>query len=393
MTKRRLAMGVACAALAAFAMTATAQAAKYHVVFDFNPKHGGPVETQNGAPAIDSAAGLYVAATNGGAGNKGMIFGKPANSTKYVDLHDFGGPDGMLPEGGVLYDESSGAIYGTTIYGGSTWTSTFDGYGTLWEIDPQSGFVLLHSFDLNNDGAGPTDAPVMDSKGNLYGVAQGGGNGGNGGGTIWKYTAGGRFTVLHTFSGSDGAGPPVRLIMDKKGNLFGVTYDGGAIGWGTIFELSAGGKFTDLHDFDGANDGGVPQGFLEMDSKGNFYGTTSQGGAGQYGTAYKLAPNGKFTVIHAFANDANGANPNCNLVLLKNKLYGTTAEGGGPSNGGVVFELAMDGTETVLHTFANTPDGEASYAGMVLGPYNTLYGDTIGGGKTGYGTLFSLKVK
>jgi uncharacterized repeat protein (TIGR03803 family) len=392
MTNRRLAMGVACAAVAAFATIATAQAAKYRVVFDFNPKNGGGTEPEFGALAVDSASGLYGAATVGGAGNKGMIFGKPSNSTKYVDLHDFGGPDGMIPLGGVLYNPADGAVYGTTIYGGSTWTSEFVGYGTFWEIDPQLGFILLHSFDLNNDGGGPVDAPVMDSKGNLYGVAQEGGNGG-GGGTIWKYTAGGRFTVVHTFTGSDGAGPPVRLIMDKKGDLFGVTYGGGANGWGTVFELSAKGKFTDLHDFDNSNDGSAPQNFLTEDDAGNLYGTASQGGAGQYGTAYKLAPNGKFTVIHAFANDANGANPNCNLVLLKNKLYGTTAEGGGPSNGGVVFELAMDGTETVLHTFTNTPDGEASYAGMVLGPYNTLYGDTIAGGKTGYGTLFSLKVK
>ncbi len=391
MPKMRGLLGAAIAVLAAFAATA-AEAAKYQVVFEFNPKHGGGIEPQYGALAIDSASGLYGAASIGGTGNKGMIFGKPANSTKYIDLHDFGGTDGMYPNGGVLYQPSDGTIYGTTIYGGNAYADQFVGYGVLWKIDPQLGFSVLHNFTGQSDGSSPVDAPVMDGKGNLYGVASTSDEGD--GGTIWEYSPDGTFKVLHTFNGTEGLNPPARLIMDKNGNLFGVTANGGANGWGTVFELSANGTFTTLHDFDGTNDGGVPMNFLTLDNKGNLYGTASQGGAANYGTVFKLAPNGKFTVLHSFSDDANGANPFCNLVLLKKNLYGTTAEGGGPSNGGVVFEMGMDGTETVLHTFAGAPkDGATSYAGLVLGPYNNLYGDTIAGGRQDRGTLFDVKAK
>jgi uncharacterized repeat protein (TIGR03803 family) len=73
---------------------------------------------------------------------------------------------------------------------------------------------------------------------------------------------------------------------------------------------------------------------------GILYGTTLIGGAYTYGTAFKLDTAGTETVLHSFSYSANGASPLSPLLwnAAAGKLYGTTAEGG-PSGGGVVFEI------------------------------------------------------
>ena len=44
-------------------------------------------------------------------------------------------------------------------------------------------------------------------------------------------------TVLHAFSGADGANPAAGLLRDPSGNLYGSTGWGGTYGWGTIFKV------------------------------------------------------------------------------------------------------------------------------------------------------------
>jgi uncharacterized repeat protein (TIGR03803 family) len=87
-------------------------------------------------------------------------------------------------------------------------------------------------------------------------------------------------TVLYRFKGSpDGANPSAGLILDAKGNLYGVTSGGGADGCGTVFELAASGKETVLHSFTSvAADGALPYSTLIMDANGNFCGTASADG-------------------------------------------------------------------------------------------------------------------
>jgi len=103
-------------------------------------------------------------------------------------------------------------------------------------------------------------------------------NGGRANGTVFQLTPAGQFTVLHTFTGSDGAGP-VGLIRATDGNLYGATESGGTNNLGTTFQISTGGTFVKLHDFSGgASDGSQPLGGLMQKTDGNIYGTTSTGG-------------------------------------------------------------------------------------------------------------------
>ena len=103
--------------------------------------------------------------------------------------------------------------------------------------------TVLYSFTGSPDGVGPYLAPlILDKTGNLYGTTNAGGTGtctlgrigpSPGCGTVFKLDASGNETVLHSFTGSDGAGPAAGLIMDAVGNLYGTTSSGGSVGSGT----------------------------------------------------------------------------------------------------------------------------------------------------------------
>jgi uncharacterized repeat protein (TIGR03803 family) len=98
-------------------------------------------------------------------------------------------------------------------------------------------------------------------------------------------------TVLYSFSsGTDGANPYAGLVMDKAGNLYGTTYFGGSSGYGTVFMLDITGTETVLHNFTNSPDGAYPTAGLVMDKAGNLYGTTADGGSSGYGTVFKLSP-------------------------------------------------------------------------------------------------------
>jgi uncharacterized repeat protein (TIGR03803 family) len=88
----------------------------------------------------------------------------------------------------------------------------------------------------------------------------------------------------------DGELPLAGLVMDASGNLYGTTQAGGAYSMGTAFKLSPNGAFTLLHTFGStANDGTAPEAPLTLDSKGNLYGTTSAAKR-LTATAVELAP-------------------------------------------------------------------------------------------------------
>ena len=77
--------------------------------------------------------------------------------------------------------------------------------------------------------------------------------------------------------------------MDSAGNLFGTTPNGGGNQSGVLFELSAGGTETIVHTFGAGPDGQNPQGEPVMDSAGNLYGAMPKGGANGDGTVFKVA--------------------------------------------------------------------------------------------------------
>jgi uncharacterized protein (TIGR03437 family) len=170
-----------------------------------------------------------------------------------------------------------------------------------------------------------------------------------------------------------------------------------------------GGKWTEavLYTFSGGDDGGQPNGVVAGDG-GVLYGTTTGGGAFNYGAVYSLAPPsapgsaGTETVLYSFAGGGgDGAYPLLAGVVTGSGgiLYGTTS-GGGTSGQGTVFSLAPPTspggawTETVLYSFVGGSDGASPEAGVVIGSDGVLYGTTLGGGITsgfaGYGTVYSL---
>jgi uncharacterized repeat protein (TIGR03803 family) len=327
------------------------------------------------------------------------------------------GPDGANPGANLLRD-AAGNLYGTTQFGGTS------GNGTVFELVNSNGSYtekVLYSFEGStvNDGTLPLAGLVIDSSGNLYGTASGGGAF-NAGIVFELVNSNGSYTekVLHSFaSGGDGQGPQAGLVMDSHGNLFGTTVVGGASDSGAVFELvNSSGNYTEtvVHSFTDANgDGGFPYANLIVDSKGNLYGTTSLGGASNVGTVFELVnSSGSYTetVLYSFTGaNGDGRGPIVGLVRdSSGNLYGTT-QFGGPSTAcgtklgcGVVFELAFSNgsyTETVLHTFTGLQGNDGGTPlGLVMDSAGSLYGVTEIGGTSdtsntcvyGCGTVYEL---
>ena len=150
---------------------------------------------------------------------------------------------------------------------------------------------------------------------------------------------------------------------------------------------------TILHTFAGGTDGSDPLCPLIQASDGSYYGTTSGGGdAKGDGTVFKIDPSGTYSVLYRFgASQNDGASPNGGLVEGSDgNLYGTTLAGG-TSQYGTVYKLTPTGTETVLHSFAGGTDGSGPIGEMVFGSDGLLYGTTYGNDSSSAdGTIFSL---
>jgi uncharacterized repeat protein (TIGR03803 family) len=212
-------------------------------------------------------------------------------------IHSFtGGSDGGNPvPGGPLAFDSAGRVFGASQVAGM-------GSGLIFEFAPVGSVwrekVLINFNTVGGKGGrNPAQALVFDPAGNLYGTTTYGGSTNNG--TVFELTpsASGTWkeTVLYNFQGgSDGANPIGPIVFDAVGNLYGITNTGGTSGVGTVWELSpsAGGwTETVLHSFvGGIGDGAFPQGGVIMDSVGNLYGVTPNGGTTGNGVAYEVTP-------------------------------------------------------------------------------------------------------
>jgi uncharacterized repeat protein (TIGR03803 family) len=305
------------------------------------------------------------------------------NFTESVVYSFTNGPDGANPEAGLVQD-SAGNLFGTTIGGGTL------GFGTVFEVDSLGDETVLYSFTAGTDGAAPSAGVILDGKGNLFGTTRDGGNPACGCGVVYKLDTNNNFTVLHTFTGApDGATPYAGLIRDSKGNLYGTTAYGGKYDYGTVFTVTGAGTQL-LHSFSGP-DGAHPFGGLVRDSNGNLFGTTFDGGASGFGTVFKVAAAGNESVLHNFTGYADGSNPYASLIRdFAGNLYGTT--GFGTAYGfGTVFKLARQNHYTLLHTFTGSPDGANPYVGLVGDTAGNLYGTTYAGGTKGsWGLVFRL---
>jgi uncharacterized repeat protein (TIGR03803 family) len=379
------------------------QAQQYHVLYRFQ----GPTEQPN-APLIGGkvkgSLHLY-GTTPAGISPHGTVFSFIVGTGESV-VHRFGGIDGSAPTGGLALDSQDNG-YGLTSFGGGTGCGG-RGCGVVYRIDNPSGaFSVVYSFaGPPNDGYGPNGTLLWDPlRGNFYGVTGAGGNNDGGVGTVFSITPSGTETVLYNFCSlpncADGENPISGLVEDAQGNLYGVTAHGGnpacevtGASCGTIFKLDTAGNETVLHSFANGADGGYPQGGLVSDGQGNLYGTTFEGGNSACnqngcGTVFKVDASGNFSVIHAFGGPDGAYPENGSLAWSAETglLYGG-AEGGGGNNLGVIFQMDTSGNETVLHNFEGETQGAEPNLGVLLGSGGNIYGTTLSGGYEQNGVIF-----
>jgi uncharacterized repeat protein (TIGR03803 family) len=351
-------------------------------------------------------------------------------------LHTFASfvGDGANPQGGVIFDHQ-GNLYGTAFVGGlgNAETCNFLGCGVVFELTPSGNGTwteqILYQFcSASNcsDGANPSASLVFDAAGNLYGTTRGGGFYGShvcksteGCGTVFKLSKGSNGiwteTVLYEFNFTDGAYPLADVVLDASGNVYGTTSEGGTYGYGNVFELTPTSKgfwnAKALHDFD-STDGRSPFAPLTLDSSGNLYGTTYQGGnSNNGGVAFELSSGANGwteQVLHSFCSENNCADGGAlfdRLVPHGGNFYGTTYGGGILAGDGTVFELTPAGNDVwnhaVLYEFGGEyTDGLNPQATVTFGPSGTvLYGTTANGGSStncttnngsGCGTVYAL---
>jgi uncharacterized repeat protein (TIGR03803 family) len=265
----------------------------------------------------------------------------------------------------------------------------------------------LHTFNGRPDGREPIAGVTMDAAGNLYGTTYYGGA--NDVGLVYKLAhkgSGWLLSPLYSFQGGhDGSGPVGGVTIGRDGNLYGTTSLGGQHGAGTVYKLSPPPNLchsfqcpwteTPLYQFTGGADGGTPDAAVIFDSAGNMYGTAAGGGMGNNGVVFKLTPSGSGwteSVLYSFAGSPDGAGPFSAVTFDGNgNLYGTT--NGGGTGFGTVYQLTPSGsgwTEKVLYAFQNSNDGAIPYAGVVLDPDGNLYGATFYDGAHGGGAIFEL---
>lgn len=372
--------------------------------------------TDGNAPYIGvqgTDGNLYGTTTRGGANklNAGTVFRVTPGGT-LTSLYSFCGQhacaDGALPLPGPVLG-TDGNFYGTTFTDGDNQN------GTVFKMTPTGTLTVLYNFCSQPgcaDGSSPSAGLVQGSDGAFYGTTDGGASNK---GTVFRITAGGTLTVLHSFDGTDGATPNGVLIQGTDGSFYGITLYGGAttacggffLGCGTIFKITSGGTLTVLHSFQG-NDGNRPTGGLIQGADGNFYGTTNEGGLSSAypyccGTVFKITPGGTLTTLHSF-DSTDGSYPTASLIQATDgNFYSTTVAGGDlscDSSGvgcGTIFKMTPSGALTTLHSF-DSIDGSDPAGGLVQATSGTLYGTTASGGTSHgcyfspCGTIFSLAV-
>jgi uncharacterized repeat protein (TIGR03803 family) len=260
------------------------------------------------------------------------------------------------------------------------------------------------------DGGYPYSGLVQTPNGILYGGTHVGGVSGFAG-TIYKILPGGQFNPFFSFSsdGSQGGSPDGSLLLGFDGNLYGAATFDGASGNGTLFQISTNGTFSLLYTFTALNsnqanpDGAVPNGGLVQAPNGGIYGVASAGGANTNGTVFEIAPDGSFSVLHTFSAtdnfgvNADGAMPQGPLCLGSDgALYGVTSYGGVDADG-AIFRLTTNGVFTLLYSFSAVDystvtnfDGAGPIAGLVQGSDGNFYGVADAGGTNGVGSIFKL---
>ncbi|HSC20063.1 MAG TPA: choice-of-anchor tandem repeat GloVer-containing protein [Rhizomicrobium sp.] len=390
--------------LANCAFITLVHAASVNVIYSF--EGGADGEYADTDLVRDSAGNLYGTTVQGGTHASGTVWQLHPNgdgSWTHIVLYSFsGGADGAEPYKGVTLD-AAGNIYGTAVTGGGGVCE--GGCGVAYKLTNNGGSwtqSVIHQFTGGDDGSGPGARLTLDDSGNVYGMAPTGGA--NGAGTIFEMRPAKhgtyRLKVLHAFTGIDGIGGSAGALVMHDGSLFGAATAGGTNGAGTIYRLSLDQrgmwKFKVIYNFLDEPDAGFPYGGLTFDALGNIYGTTYYACANDIGCVYELSPRRgewKEKVLYSFSgSDGSGPIGSVNLDSAGN-IYGTTSEGGAAADG-VIFKLVPGAhrhwSENVVHSFAGSPDGEYAYNGMLDDGAGHFFGTTVHGGAHDDGAIYQF---
>lgn len=292
-----------------------------------------------------------------------------------------------MPRTSILLALCAGALVACSQHATSSTLPALAQSG-MTSLHPNTGFNPLYSFQAIPDGSGPFGR-LLYSNGTFYGNTLKGGK--NGLGAVYKVNASGKESVLYNFAGPPADGRfPIAGLTIKNGEFYGTTANGGADDYGTVFKVSASGTEHVLYSFKNEPDGQNPQGTM-VALNGTFYGATQFGGTYGIGTVFKISASGAEKVIYSFnvnASPLDGVYPVGDLIVVNGTLYGTTLNGGS-SNHGTIFKVSPSGVEHVLHEFKGKPDGSTPYAGLI-NVSGTLYGTTEYGGASDHGTVFKV---
>ncbi|MDE0595317.1 MAG: hypothetical protein OSB65_08725 [Roseibacillus sp.] len=358
--------------------------------------------TGSAAMVLGSDGNFYGTTDFGGADNEGSVFKMTPEGvlTTLVEFSGNGAADvGREPRGALVLG-SGGDFYGTTTYGGFGSNDV----GTVFKVTPEGALTTLVDFATRGGGgvgASPAAALVLGSDGNFYGTTEY--DGATDSGTIFKMTPAGVATRLVEFTGTMGPklgqSPQAALVQGSDGNFYGTTSSGGADDKGTVFKMTPAGVLTTLVEFTGAggdNLGKHPNAALVQGSDGNFYGTTYLGGATDHGTVFKMTPAGVLTTLVEFTGTEGpniGSAGNAALVQGSDGNFYGTAAFGGADDKGTVFKMTPEGVLTTLVEFAGTVGdnkGSRPQAALVQGSDGNFYGTAASGGEGDKGTVFKI---
>lgn len=374
-------------------LTAPASAKSFQVIHDFTNGTDGGVPPYT--LILDKKGRLLGTANEGGANGAGIIFRMTHRKSGWslAPIYNFSGTEGQPGWGLTAF---KGNFYANALYaevmGGPC--------GSALQIKPSQS-VLMHTYVMKQDGC-PTGNLVLDRSGNVYGVTQDGGA--NGWGSIFELSdSGGSWTqtILYSFQGSsDGGAPYSGLVFDKAGNLYGSATAGGlggcGQGCGTIFELSpskSGWSYNVIYSFQGGNDGGQPTAGLVFDNSGNLYGAAESFGANGGGTVFELSPSGGSWNFNLLASLSGNGGPVVSLTLdSTGTIYGTNFFDGADGYGSV-FKLSQSGgtwTYKDLHDFTSRSDGGYPGGGVTVDSKGHLFGTAVLGGENNFGVVWEI---
>ena len=324
-----------------------------------------------------------------------MVIASRAQTFK--PLVSFDDSNGAGPQS--LVQGTDGSFYGTALTGGNLTCNT-QGCGTVFKITARGKLTVLHSFD-GTDGDQPNAPLVQGTDGSFYGTTlEGGSSSACGGdcGTVFKIHPDGSFLTLHNFDGTDGENPWGGLVQGRDGNFYGTTSGGGTEGGGTVFKITPGGTLTTLYSSFGFRGGIFPDGALVQGTDGSFYGTTKSGGTGHdcgsrgCGTIFRISSDGSFLSLLSF-DYVEGYDPSGGLVQATDGNFYGTAGVGGTNNDGTVFKITSRGVLTTLYSFCGyCTDGGDPTGPPLQATDGNFYGTTAIGGTYNYGIVFNLSV-